>query len=98
MNAPTWSKGSPLPSYFLTSFCKAEGLTFLPLFATLLGGLLDLDSVLGMGIALERCVPPRCPSTRVGCEAMGYLGLGIGLIVPMESLKGCMDGGSPSMA
>ena len=42
-----------LPSYFLTSFCKAEGLTFLPFFATLLGGLLASDSILGMDIALE---------------------------------------------
>ena len=91
-------KGIPLPSYFLTSFCKADGLTFLPSFATLLGGILAFDSILGMEIALEPYVPPRFLSTRVGYEVVGCIGLGMGLTVPVESLKGCMDGGSPNMA
>ena len=29
LKAATWSWGSPIPSYFLTIFCKDEGLTFL---------------------------------------------------------------------
>ena len=98
MKAATWSKGSPLPSYFFTSFYKADGLTFLPSLATPLGGLLASDSVLGRGIALEPYVPPGSPSTLIGCEVIGWLGLGLGFTVPVELLKGCMDRGSPSMA
>ena len=97
MNATTWLKGSPLLSYFLTSFCRAEGLTLLPSFATLLGGLLASDSILDIGIALEPYVLPGFLSTRAGYEIMGCSGLGMELIVPVESLKGCMAGGSPSM-
>ena len=88
----------PRSHFISTSFCKAEGLTFLTLFAALLGGLLTFDSILGMEIALEPYVPPGCLSTQVGYEVMGCIGLGIGLTIPVESLKGCMVGGSPNIA
>ena len=38
---------------FLDQLCKVEGLTFLPSFVDLLGGLLASNSILGMEMALE---------------------------------------------